>query len=82
MHGAQILPSAAEQRERSQPRRRPYGAAACLGVAEQDAGGFLPGGVAPPKECVALRGCRALAAKPASAKLHLRVFDADNPAES
>ena len=25
MHGAQILPSAAEQRERSQPRRRPYG---------------------------------------------------------
>ena len=25
MHSAQILPSAAEQRERSQPRRRPYG---------------------------------------------------------
>ena len=25
MHGARILPSAAEQRERSQPRRRPYG---------------------------------------------------------
>ena len=25
MHGAQILPSAAEQRERSQPRRCPYG---------------------------------------------------------
>ena len=24
-HGAKILPSAAEQRERSQPRRRPYG---------------------------------------------------------
>lgn len=46
MHTAQILPSvAAEQRERSQARRRPYGAAACLGTAEQGAGGFLSGGV-------------------------------------
>ena len=55
MHTAQILPSvAAEQRERSQARRRPYGAAACLWAAEQGAGGFLSGGVALPKECVAL----------------------------
>ena len=43
MHSAQILPSAAEQRERLQPRRRP------LWAAEQGAGGFLSGGVAPPK---------------------------------
>lgn len=57
MHTAQILPSvAAEQRERSRARRRPYGAAACLGTAEQGAGGFLSGGVAPPKEFVALWG--------------------------
>ena len=46
MHTAQILPSvAAEQRERSQARRCPYGAAACLGTAEQGAGGSLSGGV-------------------------------------
>ena len=46
MHTAQILPSvAAEQRERSRARRRPYGAAVCLGTAEQGAGGFLSGGV-------------------------------------
>ena len=46
MHTAQILPSvAAEQRERSQARRRPYGAAACLWAEEQGAGGFLSGGV-------------------------------------
>ena len=38
MRGARILPSAAKQRERSQPRRRPYGAA------EQGASGFLSGG--------------------------------------
>ena len=39
MHTAQILPSVAvEQRERSQARRRPYGAA------EQGASGFLSGG--------------------------------------
>lgn len=57
MHTAQILPSvAAEQRERSRARRRPYGAAACLGTAEQGAGGLLSGGVAPPKEFVALWG--------------------------
>ena len=57
MHTAQILPSvAAEQRERSQARRRPYGVAACLGTAERGAGGFLSGGVALPKECVALWG--------------------------
>ena len=56
MHSAQILPSAAEQCERSQPRRRPYGAAACLGTAEQGAGGFLSGGVTPPKGCVVLWG--------------------------
>ena len=57
MHTAQILPSvAAEQRERSQARRRPYGVATCLGTAERGAGGFLSGGVAPPKECVALWG--------------------------
>lgn len=56
MRGARILPSAAKQRERSQPRRRPYGAAACLGTAEQGAGGFLSGGVTLPKECVVLWG--------------------------
>lgn len=57
MHTAPCLPSvAAEQRERSQARRRPYGVAACLGTAERGAGGFLSGGVAPPKECVALWG--------------------------
>lgn len=57
MHTAQILPSvAAEQRERSQARRRPYGAAACLGTAEQGAGSSLLGGVALPKERVALWG--------------------------
>ena len=83
MHTAQILPSvAAEQRERSRARRRPYGAAACLGTAEQGAGGFLSGGVAPPKEFVALWGHRALTEKPASAKRRLRVSDADRLAES
>ena len=51
MHTAQILPSvAAEQRERSQARRRLYGAA------EQGAGGFLSGVVARPREFVALWG--------------------------
>ena len=83
MHTAQILPSvAAEQRERSRARRRLYGAAACLGTAEPGAGGFLSGGVAPPKEFVALWGHRALTEKPASAKRRLRVSDADRLAES
>ena len=51
MHTVQILPSvAAEQRERSQARRRLYGAA------EQGAGGFLSGVVARPREFVALWG--------------------------
>ena len=53
-----------------------------LWAVERGTGGFLSGGVAPPKECVALRGCRALAAKPASVKLRLQVSDADNLAES
>ena len=46
MHSAQILPSAAEQRGRSPP----------LWAAERGAGGFLPGGVTLPKECVVLWG--------------------------
>ena len=83
MHTAQILPSVVvEQRERSQARHRPYGAVACLGTAEQGAGGFLSGGVAPPKECVALWGIERLTDKPASAKHRLRVSDADRLAES
>ena len=46
MHSAQILPSAAEQRERSPP----------LWAAERGAGGFLSGGVTLSKECVVLWG--------------------------
>lgn len=52
------------------------------GTAEQGAGGFLSGGVAPPKEFVALWGHRALTEKPASAKRRLWVSDADRLAES
>ena len=53
-----------------------------LWAAERGAGGFLPGGVAPPKEFVALWGHRALTEKLASVKLRLQVSDADNLAES
>ena len=53
-----------------------------LWAAERGAGGFLSGGVAPPKEFVALWGHRALTEKPASVKLRLQVSDADNLAES
>ena len=83
MHTAQISPSvAAEQRERSQARRRPYGAAACVWAAKPGAGGFLSGGVVRPREFVALWGHRALTEKPASAKRRLWVSDADRLVES
>ena len=76
MHTAQILPSVAvEQRERSQARRRPYGAA------EQGASGFLSGGGAA-EGVRGVVGCRALTEKPASAKRRLWVSDADRLAES
>ena len=45
-------------------------------------GRFLVGWVSLPKECVALWGHRALAAKPASAKLRLRIPGTSNFAES
>lgn len=84
MHTAPCLPSvAAEQRERSQARRRPYGAAACLGTAEQDAGGFLSGGWRCRRSAWRCGGGVPSAdGKAASAKRRLRVSDASNFAES
>ena len=75
MHSAQILPSAAEQRERSQPRPALMGGGTGRGrllVGRGDAAKGVRGVV----------GCRALAAKLASVKLRLQVSDADNLAES
>ena len=75
MHSAQILPSAAEQRERCN-----HGAALMGGGTGR--GRLLVGRGDAAKGVRGVVGCRALAAKLASVKLRLQVSDADNLAES